>query len=182
MIFCVKEIISQSIFYMKKGALLYIFTLACLSTAMTGTASAQAVDDTNHAAAASLLRNKADFLRAAVAGQDTNIIEENEAIFVVVEDIAEFPGGEDSMYAFIAQNLVYPTKALEDSITGTVFVSFVIEKDGKLSNIKILRDIGGGCGDAVVELMRKMPRWKPARQSGSTVRCLFNLPIRFQID
>lgn len=69
---------------------------------------------------------------------------EDDAIFVVAENAPEFPGGDDSLYAYIARNIVYPEAAKKEKIEGRVFVTFVIEKDGQVSSAKILRDIGGG--------------------------------------
>ena len=108
-------------------------------------------------------------------------VQEEDEIFVFVETSAMFPGGEDSMYAFIAKHLVYPEKAREKKISGTVIVKFVVEKDGTLSHIAILRDIGGGCGQAVVDMIKKMPKWVPAKQSGKPVRCEFTLPVKFEL-
>lgn len=105
----------------------------------------------------------------------------DEEVFVVVEEQAEFPGGMDSMYAYIVKNLKYPEKAKAEGIEGRVFVSFIIEKDGSISNVKILRGIGGGCDEAVVEMIKNMPKWKPAKQRGKPVRCQFNLPIKFEL-
>lgn len=105
-----------------------------------------------------------------------------EEVFVVVEEQAEFPGGLDSMYAYIVKNLKYPELAKEKGIEGRVFVQFVIEKDGSISNVKILRGIGGGCDEAAVEMVKNMPKWKPAKQRGKPVRCQFNLPIKFELQ
>lgn len=105
----------------------------------------------------------------------------DEEVFVVVEEQAEFPGGLDSMYAYIQKNLKYPEKAKAEGIEGRVFVQFVIEKDGSISNILIKRAIGGGCDEAAKEVIEKMPKWKPAKQRGKPVRCQFNLPIKFEL-
>ncbi len=105
-----------------------------------------------------------------------------EEVFVVVEEQAEFPGGLDSMYAYIHKNLKYPELAKEKGIEGRVFVSFIIEKDGSISNVKILRGIGGGCDEAVVEMVKNMPKWQPAKQRGKEVRCQFNLPIPIKFE
>jgi protein TonB len=105
----------------------------------------------------------------------------DDEVFVVVEEQAEFPGGLDSMYAYIVKNLKYPELAKEKGIEGRVFVNFIIEKDGSISNVKILRGIGGGCEEAAVEMIKNMPKWKPAKQRGKPVRCQFNLPIKFEL-
>lgn len=106
----------------------------------------------------------------------------DDEVFVVVEEQAEFPGGLDSMYAYIVKNLKYPELAKEKGIEGRVFVSFIIEKDGSISNVKILRGIGGGCEEAAVEMIKNMPKWKPGTQRGKPVRVQFNLPIKFELE
>lgn len=105
----------------------------------------------------------------------------DEEVFVVVEEQAEFPGGLDSMYAYIQKNLKYPEKAKAEGIEGRVFVQFVIEKDGSISNILIKRAIGGGCEEAAVEMIKNMPKWKPGKQKGKPVRFQFTLPIKFEL-
>lgn len=105
----------------------------------------------------------------------------DDEVFVVVEEQAEFPGGLDSMYAYIHKNLKYPELAKEKGIEGRVFVSFIIEKDGSISNVKILRGIGGGCEEAAVEMIKNMPKWKPGKQRGKPVRFQFVLPIKFEL-
>jgi protein TonB len=105
----------------------------------------------------------------------------DDEVFVVVEEQAEFPGGLDSMYAYIVKNLKYPEAAKEKGIEGRVFVQFVIEKDGSISNVKILRGIGGGCEEAAVEMIKNMPKWKPGKQRGKPVRFQFVLPIKFEL-
>lgn len=106
-------------------------------------------------------------------------IEEEEEVFVVVENDPEFPGGMEAMMKFLADNIVYPQQAKDNHIEGRVFVSFVVEKDGSISNIKVLRDIGGGCGAEVVRVVKLMPKWKPGTQKGKPVRVQFNLPVQF---
>ena len=121
---------------------------------------------------------------AAVGGIGYNVVEEEEVeeeIFIVVEDDPEFPGGKDSLYAFIERNLVYPQWAKDNKIEGKVYVSFTVETDGSISNVKVLRDIGGGCGAEAIRVVMKMPKWKPGKQRGKPVRVQFNLPIEFKL-
>ena len=106
---------------------------------------------------------------------------DDDAIFVVVEEQAEVPGGLDSMYAYIHKNLKYPELAKEKGIEGRVFVTFTIEKDGSISNILVKRAIGGGCEEAAVEMIKNMPKWKPGKQRGKPVRFQFTLPIKFEL-
>ncbi len=110
-----------------------------------------------------------------------SVVEDDE-IFVVVENSPEFPGGNDSLYAYIGRNIKYPEAAKKEKIQGRVFVTFVIEKDGQVSSAKILRDIGGGCGEEAIRVVKNMPKWKPGTQRGNPVRVQFNLPIMFQLE
>lgn len=108
--------------------------------------------------------------------------EVEEEVFLVVEEDPEFPGGLDALSKFIADNIKYPQLAKENNITGKVFVSFVVEKDGRVGQVKILRDIGGGCGNEAVRVVKMMPRWKPGKQRGKAVRTQFNLPVNFDLQ
>lgn len=109
------------------------------------------------------------------------IVVVDEEIFLVAENAPEFPGGEDSLYAYIARNIKYPETAKKEKIEGRVFVTFVIEKDGQVSSAKILRDIGGGCGEEAIRVVKSMPKWKPGTQRGNPVRFQFNLPVSFML-
>ena len=128
-----------------------------------------------------LLLLSAIFLTNIAFCQNEVKVSDDDAIFFVVEVQPEFPGGMDSMYAFIQKNLIYPEKAKAEGIEGRVFVSFIIEKDGSISNILIKRAIGGGCEEAVVEMIKNMPKWKPGKQRGKPVRFQFTLPIKFEL-
>lgn len=101
--------------------------------------------------------------------------------FVVVEQDPEFPGGMDSLYAFIQRTLRYPILAKDNGVSGKVYVNFVVEKDGSISNPRVLRDIGYGCGAEAIRVVKNMPRWNPGKQRGKPVRVQFNLPINFSL-
>ncbi len=107
--------------------------------------------------------------------------EVEEVIFTVVEESATYPGGMEKMYEYIGSNLKYPQQARETGTQGRVYVTFVVEKDGSLTDVKVLRDIGSGCGEEAVRVVKSMPKWKPAKQRGKTVRMQFNLPISFTL-
>lgn len=104
-----------------------------------------------------------------------------EEIFTVVENEPEFPGGMEALYKYLAQNIKYPQLARENGITGKVYVTFVVEKDGTIANPKILRDIGGGCGAEAIRVVKAMPKWSPGKQRGKAVRVQFNLPVNFNL-
>ena len=80
---------------------------------------------------------------------------------------------------FLANNIHYPQDARDKGIQGTVHVSYVIEPNGELSNIKVLSGIGGGCDEEAIRVIRLMPAWKPGIQRGKPVRVQFHIPIRF---
>ena len=92
-----------------------------------------------------------------------------------------FPGGTEALYKFIQDSLRYPKEALEKRIEGRVYVTFVVEKDGTVTNPKVLRDIGSGCGEEAIRLVKTMPKWSPGEQRGVPVRVQYGLPINFQL-
>jgi TonB family protein len=106
---------------------------------------------------------------------------DNDVIFTAVEEQPGFPGGDGARMKFLQDNLVYPKKAKRDRIQGRVFVTFVVEKDGSISNIKVLRGIGGGCDEEAVRVTRLMPKWIPGKHDGQPVRVQFNFPIKFTL-
>ena len=94
-----------------------------------------------------------------------------------IEVKPEFPGGIEKFYKFVGTNYVTPE---EDGLKGKVFVSFVVEKDGSLTDIKVIRDIGYGTGKEAIRVLKKSPRWAPGVQNGKPVRVLYSLPITIQ--
>ena len=109
------------------------------------------------------------------------VIEQAAPILTIVEMPPEFVGGEDAMYKWLSENIKFPQVAKETQISGTVIVTFVVERDGSISNIKVLKDIGGGCGDEAMRVVKIMPKWKIGKQNGIPVRVQYNLPIKFSL-
>ena len=107
--------------------------------------------------------------------------EEDAKIYSVVENDPQFPGGMDAMYKYLAQNIKYPQLARDNNVTGKVYVTFVVERDGSLTNVKVLRDIGAGCGQEAVRVVKSMPKWKPGKHRGKAVRVQYNLPVNFNL-
>lgn len=106
--------------------------------------------------------------------------EEVEEEVVIIPDVnPEFNGGEAKLYEYLSENIKYPDLARDGGITGKVYVQFVVEKDGSITNIQVKRDIGGGCGEEAKRVVRGMPKWKPGKVGGRTVRSQFILPINF---
>ena len=112
----------------------------------------------------------------------TNIDNDDEQIYEKPDKIAQFPGGMDALYKYLAQNIKYPTIARENGITGRVYVTVVVERDGSIANPRVLRDIGGGCGAEAIRVVKSMPKWNPGKQSGKAVRVQFNLPVNFNLQ
>jgi len=99
--------------------------------------------------------------------------------FVIVEKMPSFPGGEVALMKFIAGHIKYPAAAREAGISGTVYLSFIVEPDGSISTVKVLRGIDGGCTEEALRVLSLMPVWEPGRQRQKPVRVKLNLPVRF---
>lgn len=114
---------------------------------------------------------------------EAKVIEsEEEQVYRVVEQMPGFPGGDDARIKFLKKNLKYPDEARKQGISGTVFVSFVVEKDGSISNVKLLRGIGGGCDKEALRVVSMLPNYEPGLQDSKPVRTQFNLPISFKLN
>lgn len=92
-----------------------------------------------------------------------------------------FPGGEKKLARFLSQSINYPPQALEKRVQGRVFISFIVEASGELSNLKVVRGIGAGCDEEALRVLRKSPRWSPGLAEGKPVRSMYTLPILFQL-
>jgi len=108
--------------------------------------------------------------------------EEESQIFMVVEQMPEFPGGEEKLYQFLADSIHYPQLAKDSGIQGRVYVTFVIENDGSVSDARILRGIGGGCDEEALRVINLMPKWKPGTERGKSVRVQYSLPVKFTLQ
>ena len=118
-----------------------------------------------------------------------------EEIFKVVEDMPRFPGCEDTsnkeerkkcaeqkMLEYIYKNIKYPAIARENGVEGTVVITFVVEKDGTITDAQVARDIGAQCGQEALRVFNQMPSWIPGKQRGRSVRVQFNLPVKFKLE
>jgi len=103
-------------------------------------------------------------------------------IFTIVEEMPEFVGGEIARNRFLSENIHYPQTAMKNGIQGVVYLQFILEKDGSISDIRVLKGIGGGCDAEACRVIKLMPKWKPGRQNGKNVRVLFNMPISFVLQ
>ena len=107
---------------------------------------------------------------------------EEDTVYQIVEQMPQYTGGEQAMMKYVAENIKYPQAAKDKNISGRVFVGFVIEKDGSVSNVKVVRGIGGGCDEEAARVIKEMPKWKPGMQKGKPVRVNYMMPIFFKLD
>ena len=112
--------------------------------------------------------------------QEEEVVEQE--IFQIVEEMPAYPGGDQKLMEFIAKGIKYPQIARETGIQGRVFVGFVVEPDGSVSNVKVLRGIGGGCDEEAMRVVKSMPKWKPGKQRGKAVRVSYMLPVNFKLQ
>ena len=105
-----------------------------------------------------------------------------EDVFIMVEQQPQYPGGMEALRQFLSNNLSYPRQATSAGVSGRVFVSFVVNTDGSLTDVQVLKGIGFGCDEEAMRVVQKMPRWRPGKQSGRAVRVKYNLPISFTLE
>jgi len=117
----------------------------------------------------------------SVIAYPSNDTTDTRKIFTNVEVLPSFPGGIEAFGKFLSQHLKYPDVAKKANIQGRVFCQFVVEKDGSLSNLKVVRGIGGGCDEEAVRVLAISPKWKPGLQKGEVVRVSYTIPIFFKI-
>ncbi|SHO62894.1 energy transducer TonB [Algoriphagus zhangzhouensis] len=108
--------------------------------------------------------------------------EKADEIFDVVETQPQPPGGMSGWNQYLSKNLKYPTQARRMGIEGTVIVVFVINTDGSIQDVEVLRGIGGGCDEEAVKVVKEAPNWEPGKQRGRPVRTRMRLPIRFKLS
>lgn len=108
--------------------------------------------------------------------------DESEYNLVTVQKPPLFPGGDQELLKYLAENIDYPPIARENHIEGTVALSFIINKDGSVSDVSILKEIGGGCGKEALRVVKSMPRWSPGEANGHPVKVRFTLPVRFRLQ
>ncbi len=108
--------------------------------------------------------------------------EVTEEIFVVVEEQPEFPGGQAAMMKFLSDNIRYPVIAQENGIQGRVICNFVVERDGSITDVQVVRGQDPSLDREAIRVIQQMPRWKPGKQRGSAVRVRFTLPVVFRLQ
>ena len=108
--------------------------------------------------------------------------ENRPGVYIVVEQMPEFPGGDRAMMDFVKDNIQYPAEAKEKGIKGLLYVNFIVEPDGSLSSIKVLKGVGGGCDEEAIRIVESMPKFKPGMQNGEAVRVSYTIPVIFRLE
>lgn len=152
---------------------IFIIAVACLVLPFTGISQNEKPDS---------LKNDIHADSIIFDGPYGHIKDQEQQIFVIVESMPEFPGGEKELFHFIVSNLNYPVAAYLNKVEGRVIISFTVEKDGKVSSARSYRPMGYGCDQEAIRVIESMPDWKPGYQRGKPVRVGFNIPVTFAID
>ena len=107
---------------------------------------------------------------------------DKNGVYQIVEEMPQYTGGEAAMMEYVAKNIVYPQEARDKEISGRVFVSFIVEKDGSVNEVNVKKGIGGGCDEEAVRVIKGMPKWKPGKMKGEAVRVRYQMPINFKLQ
>jgi len=121
------------------------------------------------------------FMEFELRGNVSTEVKDEEPVYQFVENMPEFPGGAEALRIFISKNIVYPQEAQDKGIMGTVILSFVVGKDGSISNAKVVRGIDPLCDAEALRVVNSMPKWKPGKQGGKEVYVKFTMPIKFAL-
>jgi protein TonB len=108
--------------------------------------------------------------------------EDANLVFDFVDKMPEFPGGQVEMIKFLSKNINYPTVALDQGVQGSIYVQFVIWKDGSVREVKVLRGVGSSLDNEAIRVIKMMPNWEPGTQRGIPVNTRYTLPIKFKLD
>ena len=116
-----------------------------------------------------------------VNAQKTVVAEKNQQVFDVVEQMPEYPGGMQALFEYLSQNVKYPEDAEKQKVEGRVIATFVVETDGSISNVEVVRPVFPSLDAEAVRVLSGMPKWKPGMQSGKVVRVTYTVPINFSL-
>lgn len=121
--------------------------------------------------------------KGEIGGEPILYVEDSNHVYQFVDVSAEFPGGEAELRKFISTNIHYPPSALKNKLEGKCYIQFIVEKNGRVSNPRVMRGVPD-CPECVAEalrVIRTMPKWKPGEVDGKAVRSNFNLPVMFKL-
>lgn len=127
-------------------------------------------------------KDKQVVIQAPVATSGVAQEEDENVVFVVVESMPSFPGGDAALFKYLNDNIKYPVIAQESGIQGRVVCQFVVNRDGSIVDIEVVRSIDKSLDAEAVRVISKMPRWTPGKQRGKTVRVKYTLPVNFRLQ
>lgn len=116
-----------------------------------------------------------------VNAQKTVVAEKNQQVFDVVEQMPEYPGGMQALFEYLSQNVKYPEDAEKQKVEGRVIATFVVETDGSISNVEVVKPAFPSLDAEAVRVLSGMPKWSPGMQSGKVVRVKYTVPINFNL-
>ena len=119
--------------------------------------------------------------KEVIAEPDPPKVEETK-VFDVVEEMPQFPGGQAALLEYLAKNIKYPVVAEENGIQGKVIVTFVVERDGSITDVKVVKSVDPSLDKEASRVVKSMPRWQPGKQNGSAVRVKYTVPVQFRLQ
>lgn len=127
-------------------------------------------------------KDKQVVIQAPVASTGIVEAEDSDVPFVVVEQMPSFPGGEAALFKYLGDNIKYPVIAQESGIQGRVICQFVVNRDGTIVDIEVVRSVDKSLDAEAIRVISRMPRWTPGKQRGKTVRVKYTLPVNFRLQ
>ena len=128
-----------------------------------------------------LIAVMAFFGLAPMWAQKTVVSQKNEKVVDVVEQMPEYPGGMQALFEFLRQNIKYPEDAQKQKVEGRVLATFVVETDGSISNVEVVKHAFPSLDNEAVRVIQAMPKWTPGKQGGKVVRVKYTVPINFSL-
>lgn len=122
------------------------------------------------------------FLLAGLIGQAQEKEQKKDGVFFEVEEMPEYPGGYDGLKNFIVENVKYPKKAKKDKVEGKVFVSFVVDEKGSVTDAKVVRGVDSELDKEALRVINKMEKWTPGKEKGEPVKVQYTVPIQFALN
>ena len=120
-------------------------------------------------------------LPAAAQVEPKTTTPQTDDVYVIVEEMPEFPGGKQALGQYLGAHITYPAVAQRNGLEGLVVLSFVVDQQGNITDIEPVKRLGGGTDEEAIRVVKSMPRWKPGKQNGRYVKTRFTLPIRFEM-
>ena len=116
-----------------------------------------------------------------VSAQKTVVAKKNQKVFDVVEQMPEYPGGQAALFEYLSKNIKYPADAEKKKVEGKVFVTFVVDSDGKITDVSLLKKVFPSLDAEAIRVISAMPNWIPGKQKGQVVRVKYTVPIMFRL-